>query len=112
MWYCLQAVFYAWYERIEHQGLHSTLLHTDESGWRVDGKPHLLWCLATRNLACYMIDRCRGSPVLVPRRLPRPDGVPRCARLGDEPPAPMTFPSVAWHRRKMDRTFAQESAIR
>ena len=40
------------------------MLHADESGWRIDGKTHWLWCFTTRDLTYYMIDRSRGSPAL------------------------------------------------
>jgi transposase len=65
MWYRLQAILYAWYEQIQQQALHSAVLHGDESGWRVDGKTHWLWCFVTRNLTFYMINRSRGSPALM-----------------------------------------------
>ena len=65
MWYRLQAVLYAWYEQIQQQALHSAVLFADESGWRVDGKTHWLWCFTTRNLTFYMINRSRGSPALM-----------------------------------------------
>jgi transposase len=64
MWYRLQAILYAWYEQIQQEALRSAVLHGDESGWRVDGKTHWLWCFATKNLTFYMIDRSRGSPAL------------------------------------------------
>jgi transposase len=64
MWYRLQAILYAWYEQIQQQALRSAVLFADESGWRVDGKTHWLWCFTTRNLTFYMIDRSRGSPAL------------------------------------------------
>jgi transposase len=64
MWYRLQAIFYPWYEQIQREALHSAVLHADESGWRVDGKTHWLWCFTTPNLTFYMIDRSRGSPAL------------------------------------------------
>ena len=35
------------------------------TGWRVDGKTHWLWCFTTPNLTYYMIDRSRGSPALM-----------------------------------------------
>ena len=41
------------------------MLFADESGWRVDGKTHWLWCFTTRDLTYYMIDRSRGSPALL-----------------------------------------------
>jgi transposase len=64
MWYRLQAILYAWYEQIQQQALRSAVLFADESGWRVDGKTHWLWCFTTRDLTYYMIDRSRGSPAL------------------------------------------------
>ena len=64
MWYRLQAVLYAWYEEIQQEALNSAVLHADETGWRVDGKTHWLWCFTTPDLTYYMIDRSRGSPAL------------------------------------------------
>jgi len=64
MWYRLQAFLYAWYEQIQQEALQSAVLFADESGWRVDGKTHWLWCFTTRNATFYMIDRSRGSPAL------------------------------------------------
>jgi len=42
----------------------SGVLHADESGWRVDGQTHWLWCFTTPKATYYMIDRSRGSPAL------------------------------------------------
>ena len=64
MWYRLQAILYPWYEQIQQQALRAAVLFADESGWRVDGKTHWLWCFTTRDLTYYMIDRSRGSPAL------------------------------------------------
>lgn len=64
MWYRLQEVLYPWYEEIQRQALQSAVLHGDETGWRVDGKTHWLWCFADRSLSFFMIDRSRGSPAL------------------------------------------------
>jgi len=64
MWYRLQAILYTWHEQIQQEALRSAVLHGDESGWRVDGKTHWLWCFTTRTLTYYMIDRSRGSPAL------------------------------------------------
>ena len=64
MWYRLQAILFAWHEEIQQQALHSAVLHADETGWRVNGKTHWLWCFCTRDLTYYMIDRARGSPAL------------------------------------------------
>jgi transposase len=64
MWYRLAAVLYAWYEQIQEEALNSAVLHADESGWRVDGKTHWLWCFANNDLSYFMIDRSRGHPAL------------------------------------------------
>lgn len=65
MWRRLQAILYAWYEQIQQESLQSAVLHADESGWRVDGKTHWLWCFTTPDSTYYMIDKCRGSPALM-----------------------------------------------
>ena len=42
----------------------SAVLHADETGWRVDGVTHWLWCFTNKNLVYFVIDRSRGSPVV------------------------------------------------
>jgi transposase len=64
MWGRLQAILFAWYEEIQREALDSAVLHADETGWRVNGKTHWLWCFCTQDLTYYMIDRARGSPAL------------------------------------------------
>jgi transposase len=64
MWDRLQEVLYPWYEQIKAQALASMTLFADETGWRVMGKTWWLWCFTTANETCYLIDRCRGSPLL------------------------------------------------
>lgn len=64
MWYRIQAVLYQWYEQIGREAKESAYLHGDETGWRVNGKTHWLWCFTNDSLTYYLIDRCRGSPVL------------------------------------------------
>jgi transposase len=65
MWDRMQEILFPWYEEIQKEALHSAVLHADETGWRVDGKTHWLWCFCTRDLTYYMIDRSRGSPALL-----------------------------------------------
>lgn len=65
MWYRLAAIFYPWYQQIHREALDSAVLHGDESGWRVNGKTHWLWCFANELLSFFMIDRSRGSPALL-----------------------------------------------
>ncbi len=63
-WQRLAGVLEPWYRQIAEQARHSAVLHADETGWRVNGQSHWLWCFANRDLCYYMIDRSRGSPAL------------------------------------------------
>jgi len=47
-------------ERISQSGV----LSADETGWRLNGITHWLWCFTTKSLCYYLITRSRGSPVL------------------------------------------------
>lgn len=64
MWQRLRDILLAWYLEIQEQALDSAVLHADETGWRVNGQTHWLWCFTTPHLSYYLIDRCRGSPML------------------------------------------------
>jgi hypothetical protein len=64
MWYRLAGILYPWYEQIRREALDSSVLHADETGWRVNGKTHWLWCFANSMSSFFMIDRSRGSPAL------------------------------------------------
>jgi hypothetical protein len=63
-WYRLQTILYPWYEQIHREALDSAVLNADETGWRVNGKGHWLWCFTSPRLTCYLIDRRRGKPVV------------------------------------------------
>jgi len=65
MWQRLAELLHGWYEQIRAEALQSAVLHGDETGWRVNGKTHWLWCFSATDLTFYMIDRCRGSPALL-----------------------------------------------
>ena len=64
MWHRLAEILDAWYLQIADQVKESAVLHADETGWRVGGKGHWLWCFTTPTATCYMIDKSRGSPAL------------------------------------------------
>lgn len=64
MWYRLQEILFTWYEEIQAEALAAAVLHADETGWRVGGKTYWLWCFTTNQSTYYLIDRCRGGPVL------------------------------------------------
>jgi transposase len=64
MWQRLRAILGAWDREIQDQARTSAVLHADETGWRVNGQTHWLWCFTSADLTSYMIDRSRGSPAL------------------------------------------------
>ena len=64
MWHRLADLLDGWYQQIQTEGLDAAVLHADETGWRVNGKTHWLWCFSTPDLTVYIIDRSRGSPAL------------------------------------------------
>ena len=65
MWYRLLDILYQWYEEIQSDILDAKVMFADETGWRVKGKTWWLWCFTTGDATFYLIDRCRGRPVLM-----------------------------------------------
>jgi transposase len=63
-WQRMAGALAPWYEQIHQQLLATACLHADETGWRVDGQTHWLWCFCDRTTCLYMIDRSRGGPAL------------------------------------------------
>lgn len=63
-WYRLQEILFPWYEQIQNDALNAAVLHADETGWRVNGKGHWLWCFSYARGTYYLIDQKRGRPVL------------------------------------------------
>src|SRR5258708_19491898 len=53
-----------WYEQIGRDTRASATLHADETGWRVDGDTHWLWCFGNHQNCWYMIDQGRGTGAL------------------------------------------------
>ena len=53
-----------WYDQIALDVKGSSVLNADETGWRVLGKTHWLWCFCSADATCYMIDESRGGPAL------------------------------------------------
>lgn len=52
------------YRRIGESLSRSGVLNADETGWRLNGITHWLWCFTTKTLCYYLITRSRGSPVI------------------------------------------------
>ncbi len=63
-WRRLAVILLAWYEQIGEEAKKSAYLHADETGWRVNGQGCWLWCFTNDRNCYYMIEYCRGSPVL------------------------------------------------
>ena len=63
-WQRLGEILSVWYDQIGEEAKHSATLHADETGWRLSGRTHWLWCFANPQVCYYLIDRCRGSPVV------------------------------------------------
>ena len=63
-WRRLADTLTPWHEQIAEQAQGSAYLHADETGWRVQGQTCWLWCFTNGQVCYYLIDRCRGSPVL------------------------------------------------
>lgn len=52
------------YEQIKSGIKESDFVHADETGWRVNGKNHWLWCFTNKDSAFYQIDETRSSRVV------------------------------------------------
>jgi transposase len=52
------------YEHIGERISHSGVLSADETGWRLNGVTHWLWCFTTKTLCYYLITKSRGSPII------------------------------------------------
>jgi transposase len=63
-WRRLAQALEPWYEQIGRDAKESAVLHADETGWRVNGQTHWLWCFCNHQNCYYLIDRSRGSPAL------------------------------------------------
>lgn len=63
-WKSLSSLLEPWYDTIGQKVAHSAVLNADETGWRMNGLTHWLWCFATKTFCYYIISRNRGSPVV------------------------------------------------
>ena len=65
MWHRLSDILLRWYEEITEDIQQAAVLHGDETGWRVNGKTHWLWCFTSRTATIFTIERSRASPVVL-----------------------------------------------
>lgn len=63
-WQRMSEALLPWYEQIREQLHETACLHADETGWRVNGQTHWLWCFCDTRSCYYLIDKSRGGPAL------------------------------------------------
>ena len=63
-WQRLGRILSPWYDAIAEEGRTCAVLNADETGWRVEGKTHWLWCFTNPQLTYYAIDPSRSSEVV------------------------------------------------
>jgi transposase len=64
-WRRLGEILAPWHGEIAERARKAGVLHADETGWRVQGRTHWLWCFAAKDATAYVIDPSRGSKVLL-----------------------------------------------
>ena len=62
-WKNLACLLQPLYDQIGQKVSHSAVLSADETGWRLNGITHWLWCFVTPRLCYYLISPSRASPV-------------------------------------------------
>ena len=65
MWHRLADILFAWYEEIMEDIQKAGVLHGDETGWRVNGKTHWLWCFTSHGATIFTVERSRAGPVVL-----------------------------------------------
>jgi hypothetical protein len=63
-WMRLGDILAPWHDAIAQEARAGAVLNADETGWRVNGKTHWLWCFAAPDLTYYHIDPTRSGGVV------------------------------------------------
>lgn len=63
-WNRLASLLEPRYDAIGEKISKSAVLNADETGWRLNGITHWLWCFTTQKMCYYLITKSRGSPVV------------------------------------------------
>jgi transposase len=64
LWLRTADVLRPWYDQLAQEARAGAVLNADETGWRVNGKTHWLWCFANPCVTWYTIDPSRSSRVV------------------------------------------------
>ena len=65
LWHRLALTLEPWYDEIGETIKKSGVMHADETGWRINGKPCRLWAFATQKATYFVIDRSRAGRVVL-----------------------------------------------
>lgn len=65
MWHRLSEILLSWYDEIIEDIQQAGMLHGDETGWRVNGTTHWLWCFTSKTATIFTIERSRAGPVVL-----------------------------------------------
>jgi len=65
IWHRLGEILEVWYEEIREEIQQSGVLHGDETGWRVNGKTHWLWCFTSPTATLFTVEQSRAGPVVL-----------------------------------------------
>lgn len=65
MWHRLSDILLAWYDEILEDIQKAGVLHGDETGWRVNGKTHWLWCFTSLTATIFSVEQSRAGPVVL-----------------------------------------------
>jgi len=60
IWHRLADILEPWHLEIREKAKQCAVLHADETGWRVNGSTHWLWCFAGSDVCSYQIDAHRS----------------------------------------------------
>ena len=60
IWRRLADILEPWHLEIKEKAKQCAVLHADETGWRVNGNTHWLWCFAGSDVCSYQIDAHRS----------------------------------------------------
>jgi transposase len=63
-WINLSRLLEPAYDHIGERICQGGVLNADETGWRLNGITHWLWCFTNKTLCYYLITKSRGSPVI------------------------------------------------